>query len=407
MNVLHITPWYEPAWAAGGCVVSTRNFCRALSDLGVDVTVYTTDDDGHGAHMDVPLGVPVRVGGVEVHYFRSGLFGKWKPEAFSRTLSQKLTESMHRFDLVHVSLTRHWHGLQVSLLSRLRRVPYILTPHGSLNEWFVTKVGRAYLKIPYVYLVDSRVTRAASAVHYLCHGERVLSRRFGFGKPSFLVPNGIDVTHFSRRPEVRTKLRQQLGISDGTTVLLYVGRVHPMKNIHLVVEALGLLKEAGERALFMVLGPTPDQGYLQSLKEMVTAHHLGNHVRFFPPVPQEEVINWYSAADVLVLPSLVEGLSMSAIESLAASLPVLISRNAANALDIVEDRAGQAIDLTAASIASALLPLVSSYERIAELSGNARRSALDRYDITKVADLMARGYRDVLTGSRDAALNWS
>ncbi|MBI4775734.1 MAG: glycosyltransferase [Deltaproteobacteria bacterium] len=407
MKVLHVTPWYEPAWAAGGCVVSTRNFCRALSSLGVDVTVYATDDDGHGARMDVPLGEPVDVGGVKVLYFRSGPFGKWRPEAFSRTLSRKLAESMHRFDLVHVSLTRHWHGLRVSLLNRLSRVPYLLTPHGSLNEWFVMKVGKAYLKIPYAYLVDSRVARAASAVHYLCRGERVMSRRFGFGRPSFLVPNGIDLAHFCRRPEARTKLRREIGAADGTTVLLYVGRVHPMKNVHLVVEALGLLKDAGERVLFVVLGPTPDHGYLASLKERVTACRLEDSVRFLPPVPQEEVIDWYSAADILVLPSLVEGLSMSVIEALAASLPVLISRNAANASDVVKDGAGQAIDLTAESIASALLPLVFSGERIAELSYNARRSALARYDINKVADLMARAYRDVLTGSRDAALNWS
>jgi len=407
MKVLHVTPWYEPAWAAGGCVVSTRNFCRALSSQGVDVTVYTTDDDGHGARMDVPLGEPVDAGGVKVHYFRSGLFGKWRPEAFSRTLSRKLAESMHNFDLVHVSLTRHWHGLRVSLLSRLNRVPYILTPHGSLNEWFVTKVGKAYLKIPYVYLVDSRVTRAASAVHYLCHGERVLSRRFGFGRPSFLVPNGIDVAHFSRRPEARTKLRNELRAADETTVLLYVGRVHPMKNVHLVLEALRLLKDAGQQPIFIVLGPTSDVGYLQSLKERVAAYRLGDSVWFLPPVRQEEVINWYSAADVLMLPSLVEGLSMSVIEALAASVPVLISRNAANARDIVEDGAGRAINLTAESIASALLPMVSSGNLIPELSGNARRSALARYDIKKVADLMARGYRDVLTGSRDAALDWS
>ena len=101
MKILHVIPSYEPAWAFGGTVTATSELCRMLVRKGVDVTVYTTDADGRGGRLDVPLNTPVYLAGVKVWYLR-GDFGK-KKVFYSKGISNKLKKTINDFDLVHVA----------------------------------------------------------------------------------------------------------------------------------------------------------------------------------------------------------------------------------------------------------------------------------------------------------------
>ena len=109
MKILHVIPSYEPAWAFGGTVTATSQLCRALAGAGVDITVYTTDADGRGGHLAVPIAQPVDVGGVRVYYFHCNI---GPGSAFhSSGLSKTLRATVKDFDLVHVSAI--WQWLQV------------------------------------------------------------------------------------------------------------------------------------------------------------------------------------------------------------------------------------------------------------------------------------------------------
>ena len=101
MKVLQVVPSYEPAWAFGGTVTATSNLCRALAKKGIDVTVYTTNADGKGGYLDVPLNESVDLSGVKVWYFHCDLFPK--KAFYSRGLVKKLDETIENFDLVDMS----------------------------------------------------------------------------------------------------------------------------------------------------------------------------------------------------------------------------------------------------------------------------------------------------------------
>ncbi|HEC91410.1 MAG TPA: glycosyl transferase group 1, partial [Candidatus Atribacteria bacterium] len=100
MKVLCIYPSYEYSLGFAGTSTAPALLCRGLASKGVEITVYTTDADGKGGHLDVPLNQPINLGGVRVFHFHCD-FGVSKA-FYSHALIRKLNETVSQFDLVHV-----------------------------------------------------------------------------------------------------------------------------------------------------------------------------------------------------------------------------------------------------------------------------------------------------------------
>lgn len=407
MKILHVTPWYEPAWNSGGTAVATSNLCQALAKKGVNITVYTTNDKGEGKRLKVPLNKKIPLNGVNVWYFQCGVFRNWKAAIYSKNLSEKLKETFKTFDLIHVASTRHWHGYMVNKLSKIYGKPYIVTPHASLMDWYIKKVGNYFLKIPYIKAFDKKVIKECSAIHYLCQGEREASNKYDYGAPSFFVPNGIKLYDFKHNKENREKLRKNFNIPENKIILLQLGRIHPVKNIHLIIESLQRFPKNENNIIYCIVGPISDRKYYESLKDQVKQFNLQNKVRFYPPIDKNEVSQWYSFSDLMVLISEVEGISMSSIEAQAAALPLVVSRNVANANEIIKDNAGVVIDTKIESIINGIRKCILSPKTLKTFSNNALKSAYKRYDIDKVGGLMLEAYENILSGNRSKNLHWN
>lgn len=409
MKILHVVPWYEPAWATGGTAAATSMLCRELASQGIDVTVYTTNDAGEGNYLDCPFDTEINQGGVKTYYFPGGLKKglKWKAAAFSKQLSQKLSCTIKNFDLVHIGATRHWHGVTTMKMCNRFNIPYIITPHASLTEWGIKKIGGRLLKKLYMYLVDSRVIKKCTAIHYLCEEERRLSTAYDYARPSFIIPNGIDINQYKRDQTFRNKLRKIHGITGNDFIVSSVGRIHPVKNIHLMIESIKDLSKKFNHLYYFIIGPISDEKYYHSLKKLTIDYDIDHFVRFVPPVHQSDIVAWYSFSDLLAMPSTIEGISMTLIEALSCSLPVMISGNVANFKEIENDDAGIVVGLNSPSITKALSGLLSSPGSIKHLEKNALNSAHTRYDIKNVASLMINAYDNILTGKRDKQLCWN
>ncbi|MEM5831157.1 MAG: glycosyltransferase [Candidatus Aenigmatarchaeota archaeon] len=403
MKVLHVIPSYEPAWRFGGTVTATSNLCRALAKKGIDVTVYTTDADGKGGYLDVPLNEPLDLGGVKVWYFHCDLLPK---DAFySRGLAKKLKETVKDFDIVHVSAIWQWIQVNVYKACKKQNKPYIVTPHSSLMN-YAFKFGPKLNKKIYWKLFGKKTIKKASAIHFLCEGEREGSRSLCKDVTSFILPNGIDVNKFKRENKKGSLLRDKLGIPQEAIVLLFLGRIHPKKQIEYIIKSIPEILKYKKDVFFLIVGPIEDENYYNKLKVLLNTLKVSSNVIWIGSVKNEEVIEYYCASNIMVLPSIVEGISMAAIEAMCASLPLLVSNRVANWHEIEEDKAGVIVNPNFAEVCEALLRLCLNPELIKRLSINARKSAEKRYDINKVADLMIKAYEDVLTGRRSPELKW-
>jgi len=404
MKVLHVIPSYEPAWAFGGTVTATSNLCRALAKKGIDVTVYTTNADGKGGHLYMPLNQPVVLGGVKVWYFNCDLFPK--KAFYSKGLAKKLGETIRNFDLVHMSAIWQWIGVDVHRISKKQGIPYIVTPHSSLMRFAFQSVGSQYRKYLYWRFFGRKTVKNADAIHFLCEGEREESECYSGNTPSFIVPNGIYLFKQQYDENRRNILRQKLNIPNEAFVILFLGRIHPKKKIELIIKTLPHILEWRKDTFFIIAGPVEDPTYYENLKKKSQAVKVVQNIIWHGPVANQEIYDYYALADIMVLPSIVEGISMAIIEALATGLPVFVSNRVANYKEIEKDNAGIVVDPYYESVKESLMQVCKRPERVKQLSQNARRSAENRYEINKVVSLMIKAYEEVLTGRRSAELQW-
>lgn len=148
-------------------------------------------------------------------------------------------------------------------------------------------------------------------------------RRCGSPKRLLTIPNGIDIPRFRFDAQLRHRCRAELGVADGTRVVLQVGRIAPVKNQAASVSAIARLVRAGNDVELWLAGLTEDAAYEQSLRQSAAAIGVRSAVRFLGS--RTDIVSLLSAADVYVMPSQREAHSVAMIEALASGVPVVAS----------------------------------------------------------------------------------
>jgi len=137
-------------------------------------------------------------------------------------------------------------------------------------------------------------------------------------------PPGVDHRRF--RPGPRAEARAELGLAGAGPVVLFVGRLQPLKGPDVALAAFARLAgDLPEARLVVVGGPSGPQGdeEVARLHRAAAAAGLVDRVIFRPPVPHEALADYYRAADVLVVPSRSESFGLVAAEAQACGLPVV------------------------------------------------------------------------------------
>ncbi|AAM30874.1 glycosyltransferase family 4 protein [Methanosarcina mazei] len=138
-----------------------------------------------------------------------------------------------------------------------------------------------------------------------------------------LIPLGCDTDKFYRSDNCRTKFRKELGIKDNQVVFCYVGKIIPAKGVDLLVEASIKLLESG-RDIFILCVGAKDLNYFGQITEKIKLTSFKERFIFLPPVSSNELFKYYSVADVGVWP---KQCSITMLEAMACSIPVIISNN--------------------------------------------------------------------------------
>lgn len=391
MKLLVIVPWYEPAWGAGGTATAVSSLNRELIKLGINITVLTTDDAGGGKFLDIEINKEYNCGGVKVYYYPCNFFIKTKKAFYSSGLVKKIKIEVPKHDLIHIHGTRHAFSFITAYYAKKYSKKFIVTPHASLMQWWMDEIGNVFLKKLYMKYIESYTISNASAIHFLTSEEKFQSRRYIYGAKSFIVSNGIELNDYKINFEIRNQLRKKYNVND-KNVLLFLGRIHPQKNLHLIIESMKKLK----KTVFFIVGPIGDRNYYNLLLNLIKKNSLNDKVFFIPPVSKKEVKFWYWFADFFVSPSVVEGVSMSIIESLASSLPVIVSKNVANYRELLNDSSGIIVKTNTNSISKELIKIEEGYTSKSLLSKNALLSAKKRYNIEAVAKEILANYYNII-----------
>ncbi len=401
MKILGIFPAYEPAWAFGGVVRCASNLCRAMVELGKDVSVYTTNVNGIGGLTNIPVGRPHDVGGVTVYYFPS-TFGK-KSAWDSRALLRTLDNTIDNFDIIYVSAIYQWMGISVGHIARQRKIPYVVGIHGSFHP--ATLEHGKLKKRLYWYLFLKQYIKSASALHFTTEYERQVSKRFLHNTSSFVVPNAVAAEQFAHPPSSGLSLRKKYAIDDKAVLLLTVTRPDPAKRLDILLRSFEKIIKSIPNARLLIVGPC-ENTYMEKTKKLATELGVNKNTIWLGYQTDKNLNACYQQSDLFLLASEHENFSMVTVEAMAAGLPVIVSEHVGVAGDIESRGAGIVTQLDATQFARSAFELIAHRDRMREMGKKARKTALELYSGEPVARLMLRAFEDVVSGERSEECVW-
>ncbi|WP_373231256.1 glycosyltransferase family 4 protein [Cohnella sp.] len=282
-------------------------------------------------------------------------------------------------------------GLYASLVSRRvipAHVPIVSHFHGPwAQESLVEDSGNQLTKFIRYQLkkkVEHTTYRRSDAFIVLSNSFRdILSREFDIPKESVhRIPGAVDIERF-RPSEDRSSLREQLGIRKEQKVLFCARRlVRRMGIDQLILAMTQILREVPDTLLFIA-----GQGALKDEYErLIDEHHLRSSVRLLGRVSEEDLVRWYQAADVSIVPTrTLEGFGLVTTESLACGTPVL-GTPYGGTKEILEPFSSELLfrDGTPAGIAEKVISVMKGECSIPSRE-ECRRHALQHYTWDKVA----------------------
>ncbi len=342
MRVLAVTPAYFPARHYGGPVLSTHALACALVELGHEIRVLTTDADGPHARADVATGEEVTLpGGVRVRYARS-----YGPRPMAPGLVALLPAALAWADAVHVTAVYDFQVVPTLALAKLYDKPVVWSPRGALQRWH----GETRLRAK--ALVE-RACRAAlprrAVVHVTSEDEAAQSRRRLPGARFAVVPNGVALP----------PLDELRAAANATLRLLFVGRLHPIKGLENLIDAVALAHEAGVLRPTLAIAGRGEPSYEATLRERVARRGLIDAVRFLGHLDGSAKTAAFAACDVVVVPSFSENFGMTVVEALAHARPVIATRGTPWAA-LEHEGAGLWVEPTSAALAAAITVVASS-----------------------------------------------
>lgn len=384
MKVLHVSPAYYPAHRYGGPIKSIHGLNRALVELGERVTVFTTNVDGPEM-LDVPLGSPVDVDGVEVFYFPVA----W-PRAYLRApcLDQALAQHVSAFDLVHIHGLYLYPTMAAARACRRQGVPYVISPRGMLDPHAI-HLRSTWKKKLYIWLVEKRNLRGAAALHFTASEEQQLVAQSGWRLPGFVVPNALNLAEFPELAE-----QDATGKTIGESVL-FLSRIHPKKGLDLLIPAFAQVVAQRPGAKLHLVGPDED-GYLAQVKAWIASHKLEDHVTYAGMLLGQDKLHAYQQADLFVLPSYSENFGIVVIEAMACGKPVVITDRVNICQDVKQARAGLVTRCDANEIAQAILTLLADPVLAREMGRRGRKLVEEKFTWERAAAEMVGQYRQIV-----------
>jgi D-inositol-3-phosphate glycosyltransferase len=319
----------------GGMNVYVRDLTRELGRLGIHVDVFTRSQNEHVPHVLHDLGFGNRVvhvpAGPEIPFPKNELAG-YIPQ-FVDGIRLFAKEKGVKYDLIH---SHYWmSGLAAEALSdRWAGIPILHMFH-TLGE-MKNRVARSEAEREGAYRLDGErqvVARADRIIAATPAEQAQLEWLYkADSRKVTVIPPGVDTSHFYPIPA--DEARQFIGLASDARMILFVGRIEPLKGVATLIQAVACLrlKDLKEPVHLAVIGGDPEAGADDISEEMIRLQKLcddltvGKMVVFLGKRGQDTLPYYYSAAEVVVMPSYYESFGMVALEAMACGTPVIASQ---------------------------------------------------------------------------------
>lgn len=393
MKIAHLISQFYPH--AGGAEICCHNVCRTLLDKGESAVVVTTS-------YEPPRGVGLPYG-VECLWSRTcGLLSRF-PVAGKAYLHSRLAslQRKHSFDLWQVTAGYPLGGYAVDFF-RKKNIPCILRCCGEDIQKFP--------EINYGYRLDKEIDALVSAQYPLFDGfvaltPTVREEYLKMGIPENkirIIPNGVNFAKFAKArgdSDALCEIRKRFDVGE-RKLILTTGRYHPKKGFDQIPEIARHLRDRGEKFFWVIAG----KGTCEIRKKFPESDELGiacsedftksgGNAFSLPP---DSLVRLYCAADIYVLPTLIETFGMVLVEAMAAGLPI-VTTDAPGVRDVIEQEVNGFKVKTGntQAIADKIIELLANPSIIENITAQCLKMAKDVYDWNVVTNKYLDFYREL------------
>jgi len=301
--------------------VYVRQLASALGELGMKIDIFTRE------HSDVANRVETIGSNVRVIHINVG-----EPDAhlddlydllpdFLEQLNKFREEEGLEYDVVH---SHYWLSSWVGReLSQELAIPHVVTFHTLSLIKMQSRAGEEEQSERSV--IETKVIATADRIIAFSPHERdAMARLYAADANKItLVPCGVDLEVF--RPLNQKAVRSSLGLN-GEKILLYVGRVEPIKGLDLLVETAAQMDSEDGVRMIVVGADVNGDREMDRVRQLAREKDLEDKIDFVGQVDHDDLPLYYNAADVCVVPSYYESFGLVALESMACGTPVVATR---------------------------------------------------------------------------------
>lgn len=382
MKILHVIANLAPRY--GGPSKACWEMARAVAQLGHEVSIYTTNQDGPG-ELDVPLDQPVWREGVEIRYFPIQAPRFW---GTSLPLALALRRKIPAVDLAHIHSLYLFHNLVAGHYCRRYGTPYLVRPQGILDPFIYQR--HRWRKRLMEHLFENRNIRRAAALHFTAAEEAELAAPFTFQTPGLVVPLGINFDEFAVLPEPGSFRRRYPEIGD-KPIILFFGRVNFKKGLDILARAFGVVARRRQDVHLVIAGPD-NEGWGARVRTWLGEEGVLSRTTFTGMLLGPERLAVLQDASMFVLPSYSENFGLAVIEAMAAGLPVIISDKVNIWREVETGGAGRVIPCDAPALADQILNLLDAPDAAAAMGQKGRALVKDRFQWPQIGRSLAEAY---------------
>ena len=320
----------------GGMNVYVRDLTRYLGRFGIHADVFTRSQDEHVPHVLHDLGCGNRV--VHIPAGPETLLPKKELQGYIDSFVDNIIDFAEKkqihYDLI---FSHYWlSGLAALKLKKVWNIPVIHMFH--TLALLKNKIARSEKEIEGDYRIEGekKVLSEIEKLIVATTDEKENLQTLYSTPPDIIkiIPPGVDTNHFYPIPIDEAKAF--IGIPENEKMILFVGRIEPLKGIDTLIKAISQLQQADILSrcphYLYIIGGDADSGQekmneeMQRLQDLRVKLGVGDLIIFLGKRDQDSLQYYYSAAEMLIMPSHYESFGMVALESMACGTPVIATQ---------------------------------------------------------------------------------